>query len=142
MKKFLIAQSDVELKRCYTVMYELRPHLSESDFFKFYKLAYEADGYQMMYLQVGDDIRAVMGYRQLTDFVRGPHLYIDDLVTSEKYRSQGCGAELLKQAELVAAEKGLQVLRLCTGIDNANGIRFYEKNNWIRRTYSYVKKIV
>lgn len=82
-----------------------------------------------------------MGYRIITDFVHGRHLYIDDLVTSEEVRSQGHGATLLKYAEAMAKQKGCSNLRLCTGIDNEGGKRFYEKNSWNLRAVVYKKKL-
>lgn len=32
-------------------------------------------------------------------------------------------------------------LRLCTGIENDRGVKFYEKNNWVKRAYAFTKKI-
>jgi len=67
-------------------------------------------------IEDGGRIVAVMGYRFLSDFVRGKHVYVDDLVSTESARSKGLGAELLKFAEDVAARSGCKSLRLCTGI--------------------------
>lgn len=134
-------KTDSELKECFPILKELRPHLSFEDYVNIYKQSHESDGYEIVAIRKNNEVIALMGYRILSDFVRGRHLYIDDLVSTEKARSQGLGAKLLKYAEDLAPELECQVLRLCTGIENERGVKFYERNNWIKRAYAYTKKI-
>jgi GNAT superfamily N-acetyltransferase len=130
-----------ELERCFSVMKELRPHLSYDEFVAIYDESHLADGYEIVAIQNEGRILAAMGYRFLTDYVRGKHVYVDDLVSTEDARSQGLGAELLKVAESIAAKAGCKALRLCTGIDNERGIKFYDRNGWTKRAYAYSKKL-
>lgn len=122
-------------------MKELRPHLSFEEYLSIYDDSHAADGYEIVALEQDGKILAVMGYRFLSDFVRGRHLYVDDLVSSEKVRSKGLGTELLKVAESIAQEKGCHSLRLCTGIDNERGVKFYEGNQWTKRAYAFTKAL-
>lgn len=131
----------IDLERCYSVMKELRPHLSFESYISIYREAQEADGYQIVAVEEQDQIVAVMGYRFLSDYVRGKHVYIDDLVSTEKARSKGFGAELLKFAEEIAQMAGCKSLRLCTGIENERGARFYDRNGWTKRAFAYTKKL-
>lgn len=140
-KRIFTAKNKYELERCYPVMKELRPHLSFEDYFSIYEQSHASDGYEIVAIEAEGEILAVMGYRFLSDFVRGQHVYVDDLVSTEKARSQGLGAELLKFAENVALENGCKSLRLCTGIENERGIKFYDRNGWTKRAYAYVKKL-
>lgn len=140
-KQIFIVQTKSELERCYPVMKELRPHLSFEEYVSIYEQAHASDGYEIVAVEVQGQIIAVMGFRFLTDFVRGKHVYIDDLVSSEKLRSQGLGAELLLFAEEVARTSGCKSLRLCTGIENERGIKFYDRNGWIKRAFAYAKKL-
>lgn len=140
-RKLFIAKTKSDLEKCYPIIKELRPHLSLEEYYSIYEQAQRADGYSLVAIQEGDQVLAVMGYRILSDFVQGKHIYIDDLVSTEKARSMGLGSELLKYAETVAVNLGCRVLRLCTGIENEGGVRFYEKNNWIKRAFAYTKKI-
>lgn len=82
-----------------------------------------------------------MGYRILSDFVHGRHLYIDDLVVTEDCRSLGIGAQLLEYAERVAREQKCEGMRLCTGIENEPGKRFYAREGWTLRSVAYKKKL-
>lgn len=99
------------------------------------------DGYEIIAIEAENEILAVMGYRILHDYVHGKHLYIDDLVSTKSYRSEGLGAKLLVYAEELAKELGCKVLRLCTGIDNELGKKFYERNGWSLRAVAYKKKL-
>lgn len=141
-KRIFTAKSRGDLERCYPVMKELRPHLSFDDYISIYNESHSADGYEVVAVEDKGQILAVMGYRFLSDFVRGKHVYVDDLVSTEKVRSQGLGAELLKYAEKIAESSGCKSLRLCTGIENDRGVKFYDRNGWTKRAFAYTKKIL
>jgi len=102
-KRLFVVKSKNDLERCYPVMKELRPHLSFADYLSIYDQSHASDGYEIVAIEDGGRIVAVMGYRFLSDFVRGKHGYVDDLVSTESARSKGLGAELLQFAEDVAA---------------------------------------
>lgn len=140
-KRIFTATTKTDLERCYPIIKELRPHLSYEDYLSVYEDSHKADGYEIVAIEEGDEILAVMGYRFLSDYVRGKHVYVDDLVTSERARSKGLGAELLKFAEDIARTTGCKTLRLCTGIENERGMRFYDRNGWIKRAFAYTKKL-
>ena len=136
---FIIAKTDDDLKQFFPVLKELRPHLNLDDYLEIYKNAKASDQYELIALVSEEKILGVMGYRILYDFVRGRHLYIDDLVAVEK--SKGVGATLLEFAEKKALELNCTGgLRLCAVLENTRGIDFYEKNGWTKRAYAFVKK--
>lgn len=141
MKNIFVAKSKTDLERCFSVMHELRPHLNLEEYLSIYEQAHKHDGYEIVFIEQNGSVVAVMGYRFLFDFVRGKHVYIDDLVTSEKVRSLGLGAKLLKYAEEIARHSNCAGLRLCTGIDNHRGVQFYEKHGWQKRAFAYSKKL-
>jgi GNAT superfamily N-acetyltransferase len=140
-KNLFVASTKIDLERCFPVMKELRPHLNFEDYLSIYEEAKRNDGFEIVAIEENQKILAVMGYRILSDYVRGKHVYVDDLVTSESVRSKGLGAELLKYAEDRARDLNCMSLRLCTGIENERGSSFYEKNGWIKRAFAYTKKI-
>lgn len=139
-QRLFVVQDEKDLKRCYPVMKELRTHLSYEEYFQIYLESKKSDQYEIAAIESDGEIVAVMGYRVLFDYVRGKHLYIDDLVSTERARSQGLGAELLKFAESVAKELGCPSLRLCTGVENERGVKFYEREGWTKRSFAFVKK--
>ena len=140
-KRIFTVKDRNDLARCFPVMKELRPHLNFEEYISIYDDSHAADGYQIAAIEDEGQILALMGYRFLSDFVRGKHIYIDDLVSSEKSRSKGLGTELLKFAEEIAQKNGCKSLRLCTGIENERGVNFYDRNGWTRRAFAYTKKL-
>jgi GNAT superfamily N-acetyltransferase len=140
-RRTFIAKTKEDLERCFQVMRELRPHLTYSTFIEIYENS-KCDDYEIVAIEDGSQIVALMGYRITWDMVRGKYLYIDDLVTTEQVRSQGLGAQLLKYAEEKARELNCKGgLRLCTGMSNERGIKFYEREGWTKRSFAYVKKV-
>ena len=54
----------------------------------------ELQGFQLAYLEEDKKVLAVAGYRIAKNLFLGKHLYIDDLVTSQKLRPRGYGNTL------------------------------------------------
>jgi GNAT superfamily N-acetyltransferase len=130
-----------ELDRVFPIIHQLRGHLDIDEFKRLVMLAHTADGYRIVALDRGTKAVAVMGYRILHDLAHGSHLYVDDLVTSKDERSKGYGAELLRFAEAETRRLGLTGLRLCTGVDNIEARRFYEREGWDARSVAFKKKV-
>lgn len=130
----------VDLAKGYQVLRELRTNISFERFLELNNAAKRADGYTVLGAYEAGQCIAVMGYRVLFDLVHGKHLYIDDLVVTEACRSKGVGAALLREAETVAQSMNCDGLRLCTGIENDAGKRFYEREGWELRSVAYKKK--
>jgi GNAT superfamily N-acetyltransferase len=139
--KFIKAKDKSELVRFYPIMKELRQDLSYGDYLTIYDEAHAKDGYEIVGVESGSHIYAVMGYRVLTDFLHGRHLYIDDLVSSANQQSKGYGAKLLAHAETIAKELGCKLLRLGAGISNERGQQFYEREGWDLKGVTYKKQV-
>ena len=134
-----IAKTPADFEAMFPVIRELRPHLSFADYAALIEESRKRDEYELVAIFDGANCIAAMGFRILFDFVHGKHLYIDDLVVTEACRSKGVGAELLQYAEKIAAEKRCKGLRLCTGVDNVGGKKFYEREGWKMRSVVYKK---
>lgn len=140
--EFSPAQTSDDLKLCFPVLSELRPHLTMETFLELYDAASAKEGYRLIMLKSEGSVVALMGYRILHDFVHGRHLYVDDLVTTESQRSKGFGAQLLSYAENLAHEMKCTGLRLCTGIENERGKQFYDRMGWSLRAIVFKKKFL
>lgn len=127
------------------LMKQLRPHVTLENFLEIYHKANKADGYVIYgYFNSEENqqesLIGLLGARILYDYVHGRHLYIDDLVVHSNHRNQGVGKKLLEFAEMIAKSENCTGLRLCTGVDNQDGIRFYERENWKSRAIVFKKK--
>ena len=140
--KIQTANTQEDLKSFYPLLTELRTHLTYESFLDTYDHAHRNDHYELVGFFEEDNLIGLLGYRILYDFVRGRHLYIDDLITRETVRSKGLGTKILEFAENKArVEKCTGGLRLCAALENIRGIKFYEKNGWKARTFAFTKKL-
>ncbi len=119
-----IACTDPELRRCYPIIRQLRPHLSALEFLGQVKRQ-RAHGYQVVFLEAGQKVRAVAGYRVTECLAWGKFLYVDDLVTREEDRSRGYGQVLFDWLVAEAARLDCSELHLDSGVHRFGAHRFY-----------------
>jgi GNAT superfamily N-acetyltransferase len=108
----------------YPVMVQLRPHLSEDEFYD-HVSEQMRDGYQLVYLASDAGTVTVAGFRFSNTLAWGKILYVDDLVTSKNQRSQGHGEEMLEWLIEYARKNGCAELHLDSGIKRYEAHRFY-----------------
>ena len=120
-----IVETEEQLRACYPVMKELRPHLVSEDEFVQRVARQELQGYRILAAWEGGEVAALAGYRLQDNLVYGPFLYVDDLIATERHRSQRWGARLLDQLTVYAEQAGCARLVLDTGLSNALAQRFY-----------------
>ena len=119
-----IAQTDDEIRRCYPVMAQLRPHLNEQNFLVQVRKQQTGAGFQLVYLSDGD-VLAVAGIRVGEWLAGGKYLEIEDLVTSENARSAGHGGRLFDRIAEMAEAEGCAELRLVSNVTRYAAHRFY-----------------
>lgn len=122
----------------FPILRELRPHVDPAAFLEVLE---NAPGYRIFGAFEDGGCVGVLGCRVLLDFVHGRHLYVDDLVVTEKRRSGGVGAQLLAFAAALAREEKCIGVRLCTGTENEGGRRFYERHGYRLRSVAYKKAL-
>ncbi|MBO4701748.1 MAG: GNAT family N-acetyltransferase [Lachnospiraceae bacterium] len=57
-------------------------------------------------------------------------LYLQDLVVTSEFRSQGIGTILMNEAKKYGKEKGDDFFRTQVFPQNTDGLRFYERNGF------------
>jgi GNAT superfamily N-acetyltransferase len=127
---------DERLASVYPVMKELRTDLSERDFYERYAAGHE-DGYRMAAIFDGDECRAAAGYRLFTNFVSGRHLYIDDLVTAERWRSHGYGRLLNKYLLELARNEDCTSVQLDSDTRRRDAHRFYFRERYVITSFHF-----
>lgn len=121
--RIALALTDDELRRCFPVMHELRPHLTEADFVARVHRQRSA-GYNVVFAEDGG-IHAVAGYRYIESLAWGKALYVDDLVTASPARSRGMGGALFDWLVAQARAENCDSVHLESGVQRFGAHRFY-----------------
>lgn len=134
------ATTDQEIERCFNVMKELRTHLEGQDFVATIR-AMEKDGYKLAFIENGENVVAVAGYRIHSNLFMGKNLYVDDLVTSEKYRSKGYGEELVRWLRELAINSGCNFYHLDSGTHRHEAHKFYFRQGFSIASYHFSEEL-
>jgi len=140
MSAIKLARTEAEILRCYEVMVELRPHLSREVFLKQVQRQ-QADGFQLVFLEDGGEVKSVGGYCLLENLAWGKFLYVDDLVTAERVRSQGFGQQLLDWLVAEARARGCAQFHLDSGVQRHGAHRFYLVNRMDITCHHFAMKL-
>ncbi|MDH4228985.1 MAG: GNAT family N-acetyltransferase [Nitrospirota bacterium] len=122
------AETDSAIARCFSVLYQLRPHLEAGTFVSRVRRQMER-GYRMTFVEAGGEVVSVAGYRIAENLAWGRFLYVDDLVTDAAYRSRGFGGHLLERLIDIARKAGCDQLHLDSGVQRMDAHRFYEAHH-------------
>lgn len=101
--------ADPDLLAAFPLLKQLRPHLAESTFLDALT-SQRGEGYRLFggfAGEAGDQLVVAAGIRETCTLARGPHLFVDDLVTDAAHRNQGFGQAMLHWLNGYAAERGL-----------------------------------
>lgn len=139
--KIVVAQTQDQIRKCFPVMRELRTHIPDEQDFIDRVLRQQKQGYQLAFLEAGGEICALAGYRLLESLFSGKNLYVDDLVTRERDRSRGFGAQLLDWLILQARQHGCETLELDSGVQRFDAHRFYFSKRMSISSYHFRIKI-
>ena len=97
--------SDEEIAAAFPLMAELRPHLQAPAFVETVRRQ-QRDGYRLYGGFSGERLVALAGVRDARTLSRGPHLFVDDLVTARGEQGKGHGTALLRWLAGHAAARG------------------------------------
>lgn len=119
-----IAESEEEIPRCFPVMKQLREKLTAEEFLKRVK-EQGREGYKLAFLEREGQVLGVAGFRIYHMLATGKTMYVDDLVTDEKARSQGVGEALLKWLIELSRQQRCETFSLDSGTHRRRAHRFY-----------------
>jgi GNAT superfamily N-acetyltransferase len=129
-------ESDHQVRACYVVMRQLRPHFTLEAFVVRVRLQ-QSLGYRLVCLEGEGRPVAVAGYQIRETFADGRFLHLDDLVTLNNERSRGYGAELLQWLAVRARELNCESLQLDSAVWREEAHRFYEREGLSRIAYHF-----
>jgi GNAT superfamily N-acetyltransferase len=135
-----LAITPEEILRCFPVMAELRPHLKEAEFVARVQRQQRA-GYQLAFLDDKGQVMSVAGYRYSESLSWGKFMYVDDLVTTEKFRSKEYGQQLFKWLVKEAKSHDCDQLHLDSGVQRFGAHRFYLASRMDIIAHHFVMKL-
>ncbi|GAA4453446.1 GNAT family N-acetyltransferase [Nibrella saemangeumensis] len=109
-----IATTEADIRRCLPAMLALRPHLSEEQALTQIPVQQE-EGYTLAFVDAGERVPAVIGYRIMHLLHTGKTLYIDDLSTLPEARGKGYAGMLLDFVIEQARQAGCAYVTLDSG---------------------------
>jgi GNAT superfamily N-acetyltransferase len=111
MLTFQELRSDEDISAAFPLASQLRPNL-QADTFVATVRRQQQDGYRL-YAGFDNGLLVVLaGVRDAHTLSRGPHLFVDDLVTLPAQQGKGCGTWMLRRLAADAKSRGLPRLYL------------------------------
>src|SRR3954471_12762744 len=95
-----------EIAAAYDVVAVLRPHVPRDEFVD-RVTAQQREGYRLIVGFAGGRLVTAAGFRFAATLARGPHIFVDDLVTAADEQGKGYGAAMLRHLKGLAAERGM-----------------------------------
>lgn len=138
--KVQIAQTETEIAQCFSVIVQLRPHLTR-DSFVAQVLRQQKEGYQLAFIEKEGTVQAVAGYRLMEMLSRGRFVYVDDLITDSQARSSGYGKALLDWLMVYAKAQDCQLLDLDSGVHRFEAHRFYFRERMHIAAYHFARPV-
>lgn len=130
-------QTDNDIKSCFPVIQQLRPHLTSADEFLRRVKQQQRQHYHLAAFEQAGEIQGVMGFRYCDFLFAGRTMYIDDLVTAETARSQGVGKALIQWAVAEAKAEKCDQVHLDSGVNRKRAHQFYLREGFELRSYHF-----
>lgn len=127
------AESEEEVAACFPLMAVLRPHLADASDLIQRVRRQRSQGYRLLAAWRDRSPVGLAGYRLHEMLVRGPAVYVDDLVVADSERRQGLGARLLDEVAAIGRRASCVALVLDTAMANSLGQRFYFRYGLLAR---------
>ncbi len=131
------AITDEDVLATLEVMRQLRPQIPPEDYLSTVRRMMQTDGYHLVALAQGGEVRAVAGYRFMEMLYCGKIMYVDDLNTDERSRSQGFGRLLMDWLKDEARAHHCGQLHLDSGVQRENAHRFYFRERLTINCYHF-----
>ena len=130
-----------ELDVAWSVVKQLRQQL---DYDAFEDLIYEMRSREYTMLGIFEKEKLIIyaGVVVQTNLYHKRHLFVDELVTDEAYRSQGYGEMMLSYLKDYAKMGMCERIVLSSGLARQEAHRFYEKEGFSKKSFVFVKEIL
>ncbi|AEK60744.1 GNAT family N-acetyltransferase [Collimonas fungivorans] len=134
-------ESDTDLEASFSVMKELRPHLSDRATYGAQVARQRTQGYRLLAAWSDGAIVGLAGYRLQDNLIYGRFVYVDDLVVTASLHRSGLGERLLQAARQQAVALRCKHFVLDTGLHMALAQRFYFRQGLLAKGMHFVEPL-
>ncbi len=134
-------ESDADLEASFSVMKELRPHLSDCATYKVQIARQRTQGYRLLAEWRDGAVVGLAGYRLQDNLIYGRFIYVDDLVVTASLHRSGIGERLLLAARRQAIALHCNNFVLDTGLHMALAQRFYFRQGLLAKGMHFVESL-
>lgn len=138
--RIILAKEEHDIRSCYTIMAELRPHVQPEEFLIRVKRQAETAGYKLACL-VDEEVKAAAGFRISECLGWGKFLYVDDLVVKSGERSRGYGGALFDWLVEYARAEGCDEFHLDSRVQRFAAHRFYLNQRMFIECHHFALKL-
>ena len=133
--------SETEIARCFPVLKELRPKLAHAEELVTRLRVMLTEGAEVAILEQGGEITTVACFRVRHMLVSGLTMYVDDLVTAERFRSRGHGKAMLEWLMEYARERGCATFSLDSGTFRQEAHAFYFREGLRITSFHFAREL-
>jgi GNAT superfamily N-acetyltransferase len=134
-------ETEAELAASFSIMKELRPHLTDQAAYIAQIARQRTQGYRLLAAWRDGVIVGLSGYRLQDNLIYGRFVYVDDLVVTASLHRSGIGESLLQAARQQAANLECRHFVLDTGLHMALAQRFYFRQGLLARGMHFVEPL-
>lgn len=135
------AETDDQIDATFEVMQQLRPHLERAQYVPLIRSLMASDGLKLLALSEQGEVRAVATYRVMNMLYCGSLIYIDDLVSDERARSRGYGAQLISRIKEEGRALGCSEVQLISRVTREGAHRFYFREGFGIECFQFRAKL-
>ncbi|MCD6047296.1 MAG: acetyltransferase [Gammaproteobacteria bacterium] len=135
------AKTQEEILACHPVVVELRPHLQEVEKYLQQVIRQQTEGYHLMFIAEGKEVKAILGFRCQEFLARGKNLYIDDVATHSTARGCGYAGALLDWAIEHAKQQSCDTIHLDSGYTRLDAHRLYLNKKFQLSAHHFSRKV-
>ncbi|NVZ65740.1 GNAT family N-acetyltransferase [Pseudomonas gingeri] len=138
---YTLIETEAECRECFAVMRELRPHLTDEQFFVEQVFRQGEQGYRLLALREHGQVIGLAGFRVTENTLYGRFIYVDDLVVTVAQQRRELGAALLEEVRRHTRALGYRYLVLDTGLHMPLAQRFYFRQGMLAKGMHFVQDL-
>ncbi|WP_098891651.1 MULTISPECIES: GNAT family N-acetyltransferase [Streptomyces] len=124
------ARNEEDVRRCWPVFRELRPHIASEDEFVGRWKVQQDEAYRIVFLEQDGEVRAAAGFRIVHSIAWGRAVYLDDLCALTEHQGAGLGRAVLGFVQDEARRLGCGAVHLDTGYHRRRAHRTYLRSGF------------